>query len=113
MEYAESVLAHREGRGDLELSPPRILRWVFDFRRWGVLPYGGGLWDQPVGLLGRMALAEDLFHAWMEYRTLRPGELGKWTRENPSAWQLVKWAREVMKHGEGTEHGRDSDTSAG
>jgi hypothetical protein len=65
---------------------------VWHCRRFGpgVLPAGGGIWDQEPGKLERMAICEDAFYSYYEFRHLEAGTGAKWQRSNPHKWEIVK-----------------------
>jgi len=58
---------------------------AFSWERWNALPLGGGLLDQPAGLLERMRTAKVVWEIWRTYRKRPPG----WECMTPSAWNVV------------------------
>ncbi len=95
-----AAAAFAEGDGDA----PRELRWVFDRDRWGALPNGGGLLDQPAGALERMAACENVYRAILFYARNGPppGELAAWKEEHTNVWRIVRQVEE-MRHAGGQE----------
>lgn len=69
---------------------PRELGLCWDQRRYGVLPYAGGLVDQEPGLLRRMAILGDAYDAYYEYWHLEAGTGAEWQRRNPLMWAIVE-----------------------
>ena len=79
-----AVADYAEGHG----SQPQELTWAFQARAWGTLPNAGGLQDQSVGVLERMAAAENVYRAVKSWRGAR--DWARWSRENPEDWKLVQ-----------------------
>lgn len=74
-------------------KPPRLLVMAWDCKRWGALPEGGGLLDQPAGLLGKMATIENVYDAHRGvYGSSNIVEYGK---QNPGAISIVGKVRRL------------------
>lgn len=80
---------------------PRELELVWQHDRWGGLPNGGGLLDQPAGLLMRMRAAENVYRALTLYRTNGPppGEMATWCEAHTDVWRIVQQVQ-ALREGE-------------
>ena len=81
------VVAYYEKEGPL----PSELGYMFDFRRFGVLPNPGGTRDQIVGELDRMALCARIYDIWRVSRE----EPAKWALLSQLDWQNIIAIREI------------------
>lgn len=74
------------------IKTPHLLVYALQHHRWGVLPEGGGLRDQPAGWLDKMA------HLWAVYSGIKAyrdaPNAAKWAQAHPDAWEIVASARE-------------------
>lgn len=57
-------------------------------RAWGVLPCAGGLRDQLVGVLERMAMAENVYRAIKAWHSAV--NWAQWSRANPADYEIVQ-----------------------
>jgi len=73
---------------DEEYAPPPELRDAWRVDRWGVLPRDGGIEDQPIGYLDRMAWASATYKACKGY-TEAP-KLAAWIKNNPDLYDIYK-----------------------
>ena len=78
--------------------PPEELQLAWHVKRWGSLPRAGGLDDQPVGLVARMATAGNVYDAIRSWRK-SPNWI-KWQADNPGAWDVVQAVIELRKQAE-------------
>jgi len=75
-------------------APPPELQMAWQADRWHALPNGGGLIDQPAGLLDCMAATSEAFELMRDYRALKPAQVGAWQHANPTAWKKVqRWLK--------------------
>jgi hypothetical protein len=66
------------------------------------LPLSGGVLDQPAGLMRKMRMVLNVFHAFKAYNRdgQKPGEMAKWRNENQDTWAIVSEIKELRdKHG--------------
>jgi hypothetical protein len=61
---------------------------MFECLRFGVLYEGGGLADQPAGLLRRMRAAYNVYNAMLAWRDTK--SMQDFTRQHPQEWQVVQ-----------------------
>jgi hypothetical protein len=52
--------------------------------------------DQPIGLMKSVRVALNIEGLWKTYRRIKPGDMGKWIKNNPDDWQTVKAIEELM-----------------
>jgi hypothetical protein len=80
-DYAEGELA----------EPPPLLELGFECQQFRALPYDGGLYDQPAGLLKKIRMVLNVHHAYLMYQRhgQKPGEMAKWRRNNEELWNIV------------------------
>ena len=71
-----------------DAPPPPELRDAWRVDRYGVLPRAGGLEDQPIGYLDRMAWARDTHRAFKGY-TEAP-KLAQWIANNGDLHDIYK-----------------------
>ena len=73
-----------------EAEPPPIELWLaWHVEQWGALPYGGGLLDQPAGLLDKMRVALGVYNVVQSFEGQQPGTKAAWVRANPGGWKTV------------------------
>jgi hypothetical protein len=68
---------------------PDELSLVWQCKRRGALPGPGGILDQEVGLLDRMAVCEDAFYTLIEYNALPAGQGSAWGKRNPKKQAFI------------------------
>lgn len=93
------ILAAADYANGVVTTPPMELQLVFDCQRWNALPAGGGVLDQPAGLLSSMGSCENVYHAYRAFIERDATRTAKWKQENKSAWELVKKVRELRDNG--------------
>lgn len=72
-------------------EPPPELQLAFQAEQWHILPEPGGLRDQRIGELDRMAAALNAYRLLKEYKSIPSGkEKGKWIEAHPSEYQLYR-----------------------
>ena len=86
------------GRGTL---PPALkLAWQCD--RWGALPNGGGLRDQPARLMADMAAASNIYNAMHAFwRGMKGPNIADWQKAHPDESKIVGLVMRLER-----EHGR-------
>lgn len=67
--------------------PPPELTLAWRCEQYHVLPYPGGLLDQPAGLVNRMTAALNAFTVWRAY--IQAPRKGEWIAANPDGWRIV------------------------
>lgn len=77
------------------MDMPYLLSYGLQCSRWGVLPEGGGLRDQPAGILDKMAYMLGVFRAAKGYASA--DDPTKWADNNSDAWELYARARQIEK----------------
>lgn len=86
--------------GETGATKPHELNILEKCRRWNVLPRGGGILDQPHGLLDRMVAVENVVSAIREYNA--NWNKGEWTTEHPETMVIMTryWSlREEVENG--------------
>ena len=93
-----AAAAHAESPG--KNPPPPELTLALQCDRWGTLPETGGVRDQRIGELDRMAIVLNIYRAVKGYRDAQ-GKKGKksWRNANPQAYQIYLDVLD-MKYGE-------------
>lgn len=85
-DYAEG----REG-----VSPPPELQLAWNCKTWGALPNGGGLLDQPAGLVERMTAA---LNAYDTIRSMKAAaNIAVWQRSHPEMARIYARISELRK----------------
>ena len=82
-------------------SMPAELELGLQCERWGALPEAGGLLDQPLGLMARIAAAVNVFHAFRSEQNRGKLTLTEWTERNPAAWQIVARIEKMRRQEDG------------
>lgn len=77
-------------------EPPPELEIGWNMRAFGGLPESGGMLDQPVGLMKSVRVALNIEGLWKTYRRIKPGDMGKWIKNNPDDWKTIKHIEELM-----------------
>ena len=72
---------------DKDGSPPVELQLAWQHQQWGHLPNGGGVLDQPVGLLNRMQATLNAYTAFKAF-TEAPN-IAKWKADNRSLAEIA------------------------
>ncbi|MCZ2459164.1 MAG: hypothetical protein LC128_06020 [Chitinophagales bacterium] len=81
---------------DKKRKPPPELVMGWGMRRFGGLLEAGGMLDQPVGLMYKIRSALNVEDIWKTYKRIKPGDMGKWIKNNPDDWKFVKAIEELM-----------------
>lgn len=78
-------------------EPPPVLILALDCEFYRALPKGGGVLDQPAGLLRKMRTALNVFRAFIEYKRegRQAGRMAKWRSENEQIWEIVAEVNKV------------------
>ena len=79
-------------------TPPPELKLAWQCKEWNTLPYGGGVLDQPYGLLSKL---QELYGVWQAMKLYREssGEAEFMTKFE-SEYEVVKEIRKLRKkHG--------------
>jgi hypothetical protein len=87
-----------EGEGGM----PAELELALQSQQWGALPESGGLLDQPLGLLGKMSAALNVYNAYKSERGRGNTTLPEWTRRNPAAWRTFATIEKMRKNDNGS-----------
>ena len=76
-----------------DVAVPRLLELGLECEDYQALPYGGGVMDQPAGLLNKMRRATSVYRAFKVYEEQgrRPGESAKWKKEHAAIWNIISW----------------------
>lgn len=77
---------------------PRELKLALSAQKWGVLPSGGGLWDQPAGLIKRMEQAHAAYEVIMSRK--RANGAISWIDADPQRYEYYSWVKMIV-----AEHG--------
>jgi len=77
-------------------EPPPELEIGWNMRAFGGLPEAGGMLDQPVGLMKSVRVALNIESLWKTYKRIKPGDMGKWIKNNPDDWKTIKYIEELM-----------------
>jgi len=80
-----------------------LLELGMDCERYKALPVGGGMRDQPAGLMRKIRRVLNVFNAFREYETRgkKAGEMAKWKQDNPECVAIMDEINELR-----AEHGR-------
>ena len=70
---------------------------AFDCQRYHSLPTAGGVLDQPLGLLRKMARMMNIYDAFMEYKKADKTKMAAWKKSNPELWDTVKSVNALRK----------------
>ena len=81
-------------------EPPPELEIGWNMRAFGGLPEAGGMLDQPVGLMKSVRVALNIESLWKTYKRIKPGDMGKWIKNNPDDWKTIKYIEELMDENE-------------
>lgn len=70
---------------------PALLELALNCENYRALPYGGGVMEQPAGLLRKMRQVNNVYDAVKIYKREgnKPGETAKWKREHEEVWDIV------------------------
>lgn len=77
-------------------TPPPELVMGWNMRAFGGLPEAGGALDQPVDIMHKIRFALNIEGLWKTYKRIKPGEMGKWIKNNPDDWETIKRIEELM-----------------
>ena len=89
-----SRLRDDDGKEIPRPSPPDELVLAWNCERWNSLPYGGGLLDQPAGLMDKLSLLSKVHNAYKVFRNKKPGEEDKIPQE---VFDTIKMIDEMRK----------------
>lgn len=78
---------YAKGDGDV----PELLELGFQVEQYNSLPASGGLYDQPAGLMQKLRMVMNVYHAHRKYYEDgdKPGEAAKWKRENEDLYNII------------------------
>jgi hypothetical protein len=79
-----AAAGYAEGEG----APPPALVYALDCAEFHCLPHGGGLLDQPAGLVRRMKICRNIYNSFRGM--LDAEDKAEWQTRNPGAWSLVQ-----------------------
>lgn len=70
-----------------------------DCQAFGGLPWAGGHFDQPAGLLRRMRAARNVFYGWRAYQQggREPGAFVKWRQDHPDEAEIADLVKAMRK----------------
>lgn len=73
------------------MDVPPLVELALDCERFRALPVGGGVLDQPAGLLRKMRMVLNVYNAVRAYKAegKKPGETAKWKKEHEEAWAII------------------------
>jgi hypothetical protein len=77
-------------------APPPELVMAWRCGRFRALPLGGGVLDQPAGLLDKMDAALNAWTAWGSWMARQAGHEGEWAEKHPAEWALVQKIMEMI-----------------
>jgi hypothetical protein len=88
-DYARGEIAH----------PPELLELGFQVEQYGALPTAGGLYDQPAGLMQKLRMVMNVYHAHRQYykNGNKPGEAAKWKQEHEDLYDIVLDIKELRE----------------
>lgn len=74
-----------------------MLELGFECEQYKSLPMSGGLLDQPAGLMKKIRMALNVYHAVKVYERdgKKAGEMAKWRREHEDIWNIVHEVNEL------------------
>jgi hypothetical protein len=93
------ILAAAAHARKAENPPPRELKLAWQSKNWGVLPNAGGLRDQRIGELERMAAALNAYNAYSAF--LRSNNFVEFHRNHPRQMEIVTRIIELQKAADG------------
>ena len=82
-------------------SMPAELELGLQCERWGALPEAGGLLDQPLGLMARLAAAVNVYKAFKSEQQRGKMTLTDWSNSNPAAWQTMARIEKMRRQEDG------------
>lgn len=79
---------------------PDLLDLGLQVEQYGALPAAGGLYDQPAGLMQKLRMVMNVYHAHRQYfkNGNRPGEAAKWKQEHEDLYDIVLDIDELRKN---------------
>jgi hypothetical protein len=80
-------------------EPPPELRLAWQCNRFRALPLGGGVLEQPAGLLDRMDALLTTWRAWLSWSRRKAGHEGEWAEQHPAEWKIVEHILEMIDGG--------------
>jgi hypothetical protein len=82
---------YAEGEG----NPPPELKLALSCEYWKCLPYGGGLLDQPAGLIGRMNLSRNVYDAFKAMKN--SDNWAETAKDNPQMPDIIKQVEKLRR----------------
>lgn len=106
------LAAARVGERKKGASPPEALLLALQCRRWGALPFGGGVLDQPDWLLRQMSMCLNTFDAFRSYSD-RPVKMNdvRFAELNPGAWTMIMQTEKLRLISKGLRKPDDFEVS--
>lgn len=106
------LAAARVGERREGASPPEALLLALQCRRWGALPFGGGVLDQPDWLLRQMAACLNTYDAFRGYadRAAKIDDV-KFAELNPGVWALIMQTEKLRLISKGLRKPEDFEES--
>jgi hypothetical protein len=89
------ILAAAAHAKDANNPPPRELTLAWQAKNWNVLPNAGGLRDQRIGELERMAAVLNAYNAWSAF--IRSKNYVEFHRNHPREMEIVTKIIELQK----------------
>ncbi len=78
-------------------SPPRELVLAWQCLRWSSLPFDGGLFDQPAGLIGRMSSLLTVYNAINAASQAK--NIAHFANSNPDVMRIVARVEKIRRFG--------------
>jgi len=82
-----------------QAEPPAELVLAWRCERFRALPLGGGVLDQPAGLLDKIDAAYGAWHAWRSWLGRQAGHEAEWSERHPAEWKTVNEILEMRENG--------------
>jgi len=79
---------------------PYLLGLGLDCEQYRALPLGGGILDQPAGMMKKIRQVLNVYHAYKLYLRdgKKPGEQAKWKHAHEDIWDVISEI-ERLRHG--------------
>lgn len=76
---------------------PRLLELALECEEYRVLPYSGGIMEQPAGLMRKLRQVGNVYRAFVAYERegKEPGKSAKWKSEHEDIWEIVSRVNEL------------------
>jgi hypothetical protein len=78
-----------------KLPPPQEIELMNDCQAFHALPEPGGILDQPAGLLRRLRILSNVYHAHQLYKNFPGGHMAEFAHQHPDEWQTVQKVMEM------------------